>query len=66
MSTKNMVYWIRLNDAMLRYCINNTLAEEHKMILFFPSPNEISLQVIHDKGHWILSKSHGFDILHIQ
>lgn len=37
MSTKNMVYWTGLNDAMLRHCIciNNALAEKHKMILFF-------------------------------
>lgn len=48
-----MVYWTRLNDAMLRHCIciNNALAEVHKMILF-PVSNEISEQVIHDKGHF--------------
>lgn len=64
-STKNMVYWTGLNDAMLRHCIciNNALAEKHKMILFFPASEEISVQVIPDKGHWTLSKSHSFDRL---
>lgn len=30
---------------------------------FFPASNEISAQIINDKGHWILSKLHSFDRL---